>query len=966
MSEVLIVYTSETQDWATYLKLILETSNHFPQDSITLYNVDEERPWQEEDFSIFHSSRCTLLLLSLAFLDLYDEPEVQGIFDTVLQPPWKVVAFMCGVSESDGLKNYFQHWDSWHKLDSEDDPSQYVSTVLEVLADVKSSLANDVSEREDQWRTDYEIPPPKQDNDESTLSKYDQTASQYGFTAPKYDQIASEYDINLPKYDQTASEYDINLPKYDQTASEYDITLPKYDQTASEYGLAAPQFSLPSPDYRVTPSEYEVNVPEFEINAPAYEANASEYDLNASEEPEELDLSQIQPLEKDPDIPEETQTQSASISEESSKEQTCLTVQPHRILCGTQVDVYIIMEKKLDNQASVEVEFYCERSSKRVSGTLVNEYIVRAQSPDMPAGPASLHLYSNESLICSTTVTYYTEMEEISSYLQKVMDPIKLMCQAFNITSNTSEALDDLFTASFKSQMPAGGLRVFGVNQLEQENMLANQRNTELPTLLHFSAKYGLKKLTKELLQCPGALQAYSVANKNGDYPNKLAEKSGFSELRQIMDKYVETVDFPNNKESVANSEETDIYEPMADVSLSKHNPVPKFPIQEDIYEPMMELNPDMQLYEDLSSALNSSHPEEAFRMILQENPRKYLETADEDQVNNGYPVSSRAEETGDEFADIYSEEEDPYKLCCPEEIYDTVDEHEISAVLNRPPAPIPRPQSAVEAEGCKTYISTVFCSKESVYSVGNRTETRSSKGSVWPVSDGNPSSVHDPYAGMKTPGQRQLISLQERVKVGALTMEEAVQEFKAWQIDQDRRTQSVRFQQENIQRLRDSITRRHKEKGGNELEITAPMQRNLLWGSQMNVECSVYEPTPRVVNQPSPAPSRPPQRGTWQTGSASSTSSSSSNRLSTLSTISYSSGADGELEEPQEFLPPPRPPRTPVEAPPTLPPPRVPRRPPDRVPESMLNERYISSPPRILPLTPPQRPIPPPPVPRR
>lgn len=66
-----------------------------------------------------------------------------------------------------------------------------------------------------------------------------------------------------------------------------------------------------------------------------------------------------------------------------------------------------------------------------------------------------------------------------------------------------------------------------------------DQRNEELPTLLHFAAKYGLKKLTTILLQCPGALQAYSVMNKNGDYPNTLAEKSGFSDLRQFMDEFV-------------------------------------------------------------------------------------------------------------------------------------------------------------------------------------------------------------------------------------------------------------------------------------------------------------------------------------------------------------------------------------------------------------------------------------------
>lgn len=69
--------------------------------------------------------------------------------------------------------------------------------------------------------------------------------------------------------------------------------------------------------------------------------------------------------------------------------------------------------------------------------------------------------------------------------------------------------------------------------------MFSDRRNVELPTLLHFSAKYGLKKLTSLLMCCPGAMQAYSVMNKDGDYPNKLAEKSGFSDLRQFMDEYV-------------------------------------------------------------------------------------------------------------------------------------------------------------------------------------------------------------------------------------------------------------------------------------------------------------------------------------------------------------------------------------------------------------------------------------------
>ncbi|KAL7889720.1 hypothetical protein AOLI_G00019780 [Acnodon oligacanthus] len=902
MCAVLIVHTSETQDWATYLKLILEASHHFSQDSITFYLADKGKSLQDDDYSIFHSSKCIVLLVSMAFLDLHSMPEAQNMFKKVLQPPCKVVAFMCGVSESDGLMDYFQHWDLWWKLDSEDEPSKYVSTVLEVIAE---------------------------ENVKDCVQDHDQHQDQY------QDQHQDQY--------QRRTDYEIAPLKQstDLTVSEYGLTAPEYSLTASEYGLTA-----------------------------------SENNVTVSEEPENIEHShQFPPPDENPYVSDRNPTQPVSPTAVSSEEQACLTVQPHRILCGAQVDVYLIMVKKLDSQASVEVEFHCKRSTKCVPGVLVNDYIVRAQSPDMPAGDVSLHLYTNESVLCSTTVTYYTEMEEISSYLEKVMDPIKFMCQAFKISSNASEALDDLFTNSLKNQMPANGLQVFGVSQLEQENALANQRNSELPTLLHFSAKYGLKKLTSMLLQCPGALQAYSVVNKNGDYPNTLAEKSGFSDLRQFMDNYVETVDLVKShmEETIANPADADIYEPMANAS---QNFVTKYSIQEDIYESMMELNPEMQLYEDLSCALNEAdNPEEAMlRKFFEVKPEEYSETSQEDLVNNGYPGTRANEE--DDHVDIYAveeeeeEEEDPYKICCPEEIYDTVDEHESSAVLNRPPAPIPRPAAVSEPDESKTYIASVFSSKESLYSVSSHTENEPSNASVWPVRDNTLSSAHDPYAGMKTPGQRQLISLQERVKVGALTVEEAVQEFKAWQFDQEKRSQSIRFQQDNLQRLRDSITRRHKEKGRSgkveDLEITAPMQRSLQWGSHINVECSVYEPTPRSVTLPPPV-SRPPQRGTWQTGSASSTSSSGSNRLSTLSTISYSSGADGDLEEPPEITPPPpRPPRLIVEGPPTLPPPRVPPRTPERFPESILHERYISSPARVLHQVPPQRPIPPPPVPRR
>ncbi|XP_052469095.1 phosphoinositide 3-kinase adapter protein 1-like isoform X1 [Carassius gibelio] len=840
MCEVLIVHTSEAREWAEYLQQILVASSKFLEGSLILYDVNEEI-WMK-NHELFGSSKCIMLLLSTAFLDMQQDPEVQDNFRDLLHPPCKVVAFLCGVSESQVSTDYFEHWEYWRKLNSEDEPSAYVSAVLECI---------NIGSVSGHCQNPYEIELEEQTN-EFTLSEIPET----------------------------------------------------------------------SPD----------------------------------------ETEQIQVIGEDVRHTEQTMG--------PLDDQTCLTIQPDRILCGNRVNIYIIMVKKIVDEGRLEVEFHSQYSTpQRIAGTLLNEYIVTVQSPDMPAGKVSLTLYKNESMVCSTTVTYYTEMEEICRYLKKAMDPVQFMCQAFDITSKVPESLDNLLADSLEERMPLKGLEVFGISQIA-DNTSTNHSNVELPTLLHFSAKYGLKKLTSSLMRCPGAMQAYSVMNKDGDYPNKLAEKSGFSDLRQFMDEYVETVDLVKThiEESQNTSGNEDIYE---DMLMASQNFISNFD-NEDVYECMMKLNPEMGLYDDdIQRALDDSNSESILRKFFEAQPDRSLQSLEHTSINGGLP-----EMDDDEYrdmglnAEIYGEieEEDPYNPCCPDQIYDIVEPQSTPEIINRPPAPIPRPANLPEPEENTTYISKVFCLKEPLYSLSQRPESDSSLAPVRLVRDRNMSSDHDPYAGMKTPGQRQLISLQERVKVGELTVEDAVQEFKAWQFDQDKRWRSLRFQQENLQKLRDSITRRNKGKGPNELMITAPIQTNSQWGAQMNVNCSVYEPAPRLIAQPPPV-SRPLQRGSWQTGSTSSSSSltcagSSSHRLSIQSTVSNSSGMEGECEEPPDIPLPPLPLRPAVDTPPVLPPPRVPRRVIERNTE--INERYVSTPSRPVHQTPAQRPMPPPPIPRR
>ncbi|KAF7669946.1 hypothetical protein LDENG_00115140 [Lucifuga dentata] len=840
--ELLILHTAEAQEWATYLQKILKSSRKFRKSSILLYAVGPADQLHGYNFDYFQSSKCIVLLLTGAFLDILSDPELQEALQRLLHPPHRVVVLLCGVSENETLTGSFEDWPSWRKIYSEDEPALYISTILESINDSRREEAESKSE------------------------------------------AAASEELNI-----------------------------KPDSSAENL-IAEPQ------------------------------------ETKSEEEKETMDK-------------EKRSTNSNNEEMCSAKRLTCLTIQPNRVLCGGQETIFIIFTHKVDDQSVPEVEFSSEGvAAKRVSATLENEYTLSVTAPDMPAGEVSLMLYTDQSCVSLTPVTYYTHMGEVTRHLENATDPIDFIYQAFNLTSNAAESLDRILTDSLKSRMPANGLQLFGIRQIEKDNMSAYQRcNEELPTLLHFAAKYGLKKLSTNLLQCPGALQAYSVMNKYGDYPNTLAEKCGFSDLRQFMDNFVETADMLKShfEDSINTDEDGEVYELMSTTSqdiMMKYSGC-----TEDIYESMLGIDPECaeDLYEVMNAAEEDPNPEEAvLRKFFQGKPHT------SPSQDNEEPLKTEEEEKEDQNnpGEYVEEEEDPYNLCS-DDIYDIVEPNStyISEILNRPPAPIPRPETS-QPEKPMTYISRVFSER-----VSSQSEPVGLPGAR-PVSD-IPMPAHDPYAGMKTPGQRQLISLQERVKVGEITVDEAVQEFKAWKFDHERRASSLRYQQENLKRLRESIARRHKqrEKMGKELnyEISAPLQRNLYWGSDLQVECAMYESTPRMVAPPPPV-TRPIQRGSWKTGSTSSTSSTESNRLSTHSTFSYSSGTEPEFEDTIESIPPPPRLIRPSDAVPTLPPPRIPPRVLERVPEKMLHERYITCPTRALPQRPSPRANSPPPIPRR
>ncbi|XP_060790643.1 B-cell scaffold protein with ankyrin repeats-like isoform X3 [Neoarius graeffei] len=140
--------------------------------------------------------------------------------------------------------------------------------------------------------------------------------------------------------------------------------------------------------------------------------------------------------------------------------------------------------------------------------------------------------------------------------------------------------------------------------------------------------------------------------------------------------------------------------------------------------------------------------------------------------------------------------DDDPYTLEGDNEEYDTILTSSSSVVMaNRPPAPAPRPESLPTKEENIPYIAQVFQKKMSQ----GDTETFYSL----PAKQTSGQDTYDTFMPGPAPGLDELIKLQEQVKKGSLSVDEALERFSDWQRVQ-RGLDGV--QQEKLRQLRASI----------------------------------------------------------------------------------------------------------------------------------------------------------------
>ncbi|XP_030420473.1 B-cell scaffold protein with ankyrin repeats isoform X2 [Gopherus evgoodei] len=529
------------------------------------------------------------------------------------------------------------------------------------------------------------------------------------------------------------------------------------------------------------------------------------------------------------------------VSETLETTRPSVLVLPGRISCENPDEIFILLRDEITE--TVEIEFITDNRRIRTQPAFWNQKVRCMKALDFPAGPVNVNVYCGGVIKAVTQIEYYTAVEEIERIFKKAADPIAFACQAFKFSS--VEKLDSTLTFLLKSKESAYEFSAFP-NEVHHQQ--ANSYWEELPTLLHCAAKFGLKNLATLLLQCPEASQACRITNKHGENPAHIAGKHGHNELQKIIQELsINTTDNEDGDQEKEEEGEDGIYVAMLSSGphitsslTDKQSTGDQCGVRqkaweesgkrkEDKEEEKEEEAEEVKGVEEKKDEENNS--EEKSCSFDDNNDNLYASIPDDDPEVSGRdsffldkpPLPPRApsptikqdyihyfsqarkweedkkerDETsghlevyGGEEDKSEDDEEDPYTFAdLDDSVYDMIlasDEEKRkqhgSFIINRPPAPAPRPLSSPKEENTP-------------YIVQDRVRTDTST-----------------YTTLKhsiPSGQEELILLQEQVKKGAITVDEALEKFKQWQNEKSRLEVP---QQEKVRQLRDCIIGKRPE----------------------------------------------------------------------------------------------------------------------------------------------------------
>lgn len=171
--------------------------------------------------------------------------------------------------------------------------------------------------------------------------------------------------------------------------------------------------------------------------------------------------------------------------------------------------------------------------TKEVPAKWRNPYVLQFVVPDsllQTSKMINVHVRCDGGLLGVRQLKCESKLSELHNLLQTAVSPYEMLCLTMGLA--TLHEVDIALTKAFQLNIPNEGFSFLKPQQL----LLERKRSEELlPTLLHFSAYYGLQELTSTLLQCPGALHCCLLLNCKGQSPAVLATSAGHFDIASML-----------------------------------------------------------------------------------------------------------------------------------------------------------------------------------------------------------------------------------------------------------------------------------------------------------------------------------------------------------------------------------------------------------------------------------------------
>ncbi|XP_061427364.1 uncharacterized protein LOC133354495 isoform X3 [Lethenteron reissneri] len=453
-------------------------------------------------------------------------------------------------------------------------------------------------------------------------------------------------------------------------------------------------------------------------------------------------------------------------------------VEPRKIICGTRPAVLVLLSSRLpDSAVIVTVRSSRDRQGTQVQPERLNVFTLRFEAPELGPGRATVAVHSGEAggLLALGELTYVSPQQQLRHLLHGVTNPLSFMQQAFSMHHSHTDKMDEMLTESLQSNLSGTRVQAFPVGEPD-----SSSADAELPTLLHFSARFGLRCLTSQLLRCPGSESARNVLNRHGDSPGSLAHRHGFPALTELIQNS-EDIEW-----SVVQEEQ---------LRLGDHGDDCKDSSEEELYSTILE---------NLLSRAVECENSKAHEDVRDKGPGT---AADFRSRSSPMPVSSQEipgvwdhGECARDLADGHVKK-DPYIVL-------ELNDYELMGDSNVwPPGKMPAKSAAAVAAPAAQHdaVAPPPCPPGSgAYAQQGKTEEDARRRSTGDAGDQAKQEL--------LPGLQELIQLQQQVKLGHISIDQAVSNFKTWQQHHEQQAESMQIKAKNLQQLRKSIAERQKD----------------------------------------------------------------------------------------------------------------------------------------------------------